>query len=89
MKGSYLCFILDDLNVPLESFLLVNRNNETEMSAKARATPPAIISIVSICLWLLCFGGKTVTCGVSIVLEKSLHVAVENDKHRFPDDLQK
>lgn len=61
---------------------------------RASKAPPIAPSITVILLCFVCFfPGKIVTCGASIEElsepEKSLHVIVEKDRHRFPDALHK
>lgn len=79
----------------MTSVLLFFTYNITEMEAsisKASKAPPIAPSITATLLCFMCFFlVKIVTCGVAIeeLAEKSLHVIVEKDRHKFPDALHK
>ena len=72
-------------------FFFTYRNTARDM-IRAGTAPPAAPAIIAIRLCPLCFFLlKIVTCGVSIegLDETSLHVIVENKRHKFPDVLYK
>lgn len=73
-------------------FFFINKNAVREMKRRARTAPAAAPAIIATRLGPVCFFlGNIVTWGVSIegLDEKSLHVIVEKERHKFPDALHK
>lgn len=83
-------FHILDVYVTAVVFFFMQKNTAREIKRRASMAPPAAPAIMATWSCPACFFlGNIVTCGVSIdgLDDTSLHVIVENDRHKFPDVL--